>query len=93
MNIFDEDDDYMVTSPAENFFGIIHNANKDLVNFNLEKLVERLAMSEKMLEERGLEDELDNLLKSFPFENTAEWDNRKNSIFIETVGAIVSNQE
>ncbi len=92
MNIFD-DDDYMVTTPAQNFFNIVHTANKDLVDFNLEKLVERLAMSEKMLEERGLEDELESLLKSFPFENAAEWENRKNSIFIETVGAIVSNQE
>jgi hypothetical protein len=92
MNIFD-DDDYMVTSPAQNFFNIIHTANKDLVNLNLERLVERLAMAEKMLEERGLEDELDGLVKSFPFENATEWDNRKNSIFLETVGNILSNQE
>jgi len=92
MNIFD-DDDYMVTTPAENFFNIVHTANKDLVNANLEKLVSRLAMSEKILEERGLEEELEMLLRNMPFENSAEYDDRKNSIFIETVGSIVSNQE
>ncbi len=92
MNIFD-DDDFMVTSPAQNFFNIIHNANKDLVNANLERLVERLAVAEKILEERDLEDELDRLIKTLPFEDGADLDNRKNSIFIETVGNIVSNQE
>jgi len=92
MNIFD-DDDFLVTSPAENFFNIVHNANKDLVNANLEKLVERLAIAEKILEERDLEDELESMIKTMPFENGADLDDRKNSIFIDTVGKIVSNQE
>ncbi len=92
MNIFD-DDDFMVTSPAQNFFNIVHNANKDLVNSNLERLVERLAVAEKILEERGLEEEWERLIKTLPFEDPSDLENRKNSIFIDTVGSIVSNQE
>jgi hypothetical protein len=92
MNIFD-DDDYMVTSPKENFFNIIHTANKDLVNLEIEKLIDRLAVAEHMLEERGLEDELDQTLKTMPFNDPKGYENLTNSLFISTVGAIVSNQE
>ncbi len=92
MNIFD-DDDFMVTSPKENFFSIIHHANKDLVDHALEQLVDRLAVAEMMLEERGLEAEFEREIKSAPFAKTQAFENYKNSLFIETVGAIVSNQE
>jgi len=92
MNLFD-DDDYMVTSPKENFFNIIHTANKDLVNLEIERLIERLAIAEYMLEERGLEDELEQTVKSLPYSDSATYENLINSLFISTVGAIVSNQE
>jgi hypothetical protein len=92
MNLFD-DDDFMVTSPKENFFSIIHHANKDLVNHALEQLIDRLAVAEMMLEERGLEAAYEQEIKSAPFAKAEAFDNYKNSLFIETVGAIVSNQE
>ena len=92
MNLFD-DDDYMVTSPKENFFNIIHTANKDLVNLEIERLIERLAIAEHMLEERGLEEELDQTIKSLPHSKPQVYENLTNSLFISTVGAIVSNQE
>jgi hypothetical protein len=92
MNLFD-DDDYMVTSPKENFFNIIHTANKDLVNLEIEKVIERLAIAEHMLEERGLEEELDQTVKNLPYSDPGMYENLTNSLFISTVGAIVSNQE
>ena len=92
MNLFD-DDDYMVTSPQENFFNIIHTANKDLVNHEITHLVERLAVAEYMLEQQGLESEYEQRLKEMPFTDAALFDNLTNSLYITTVGAIVSNQE
>jgi hypothetical protein len=92
MNLFD-DDDYMVTSPKENFFNIIHTANKDLVNLEIEKLIERLAIAEYMLEAQGLEEELEQTIKSLPYSDPSTYENLTNSLFISTVGAIVSNQE
>jgi hypothetical protein len=92
MNIFD-DDDFLVTTPAENFFNIARMANSDIVNAEVEKLFDRLATLEILLEEKGLTGEFDRMLKSLPFSDPQRFDDTKNSLFIEAVGAIVTQQE
>jgi len=92
MNIFD-DDDFLVTSPAENFFNIARMANTDIVNHEVEKLFDRLATLEILLEEKGLEEEFEQMLKTLPFNDTARFEDTKNSLFLEAVGAIVTQQE
>ena len=92
MNLFD-DDDYMVTTPKENFFQIARTANENIVELEVDKLIERLAVAEKILEEKGLEEEFEKLLYTLPATDAQELDDRKNSLYIETVGAIVSKCE
>jgi hypothetical protein len=92
MQLFD-DDDFMSTTPRENFFSIINTANRNIVEMEIEKLVERLAVAEKILEEKGLEDEHEQMLRTMPVVDVDEFENRKNSLFIETVASIVSQCE
>ncbi len=92
MNLFD-DDDFMVTTPKENFFQIIRTANQNIVELEIDKLIERLAVAEKILEDKGLEEEFEKLLYTMPATDAEELDDRKNSLYIETVGAIVSKCE
>ena len=92
MNLFD-DDDFMVTTPRENFFQIIKTANENIVEMEIDKLIERLAVAEKMLEDKGLEEEFEKLLYTIPATDAQELDDRKNSLYIETVGNIVSKCE
>ena len=92
MNLFD-DDDFMVTTPKENFFQIIKTANENIVEMEIDKLIERLAVAEKMLEDKGLEEEFEKLLYTIPATDAQELDDRKNSLYIETVGNIVSKCE
>jgi len=90
MNIFD-DDDFMVTTPMANYFSIAKTANQNIVEMELEKMMQRLAIAEKMLEERDLEDEHERLLKSMVIDQ--ELRDRTDSIFIELVGNIVTQCE
>ncbi len=90
MNIFD-DDDYMMSTPKSNYFSIAKTANQNIVEMELEKMLQRLAIAEKMLEERGLEEEHENLLKTMIIEK--ELEDRTNSLFIELVGNIVTQCE
>jgi len=90
MNIFD-DDDFMSTTPAENFFSILHTANKNIVNNELEKMLRRLAVAEKIIEENGLEETYEQAVKQSVVD--ADIDDRLNSIFIELVGDIVTQCE
>jgi len=90
MQLFD-DDDFMMTTPKENYFSIAKTANQNIVEMELEKLFERLAVAEKMLEERGLEEEHERLLQRMKVEQ--ELEDRVNSLFIELVGNIVTQCE
>jgi len=92
MNLFD-DDDYMMTTPKENFFSIARMANSDIVNHEVDKLFDRLAAMEILLEEKGLEEEFEQMLASLPFSEARRFEDTKNSLYIEAVGAIVSQQE
>ncbi len=92
MQLFD-DDDFMMTTPKENFFQIIKSANENIVELELEKLIERLAIAEKILEENGLDEQYEKAVMSLPATSPQEIENLKNSIFIETVGQIVSKCE
>ena len=92
MNLFD-DDDYMSTTPQENFMSIIKTANQNIVANELEKIFARLALAEKLIEENGLEEQYERQLKQFQFAEPQEYENRLNSIYIETVGNIVTQCE
>lgn len=90
MNIFD-DDDAFVGTPRTNYFSIARTANQNIVEMEVEKMFRRLAVAEKMLEEKGLEDEYERMIKQTVIDS--DIDNGVNSIFIELVGNIVTQCE
>ncbi|WP_295420954.1 DUF2018 family protein [Sulfurovum sp.] len=90
MNIFD-DDDAFVGTPKSNYFSIAKTANQNIVEMELEKMLRRFAVAEKMLEERGLDEEHEQLIKATVIDK--EIDDRVNSLFIELVGNIVTQCE
>ncbi len=91
MSIFRDDDDFLSSTPASNYFSIAKTANENIVELEIGKMFRRLALAEKMLEERGLEDEYEKQLRALIV--SEELDNRTNSIYIELVGNIVTQCE
>jgi len=92
MNLFD-DDDYMNMTPQDNFMSIIKTANQNIVANELEKVLARLALAEKLLEENGLEDKYESMQTSFEIAEPDEYSNRVTSLYLETVGNIVTQCE
>ncbi len=92
MNLFD-DDDYMVSTPKDNFFSIIKSANQNIVEMEVTKIFERLAVAEKLLEDNGLDKKYEQMVNTFAISDPQEYDERLNSLFIETVGNIVTQCE
>jgi len=90
MKLFD-DDDFMRTTPKDNYFSIAKTANQNIVEMELEKLFRRFAIAEKMLEEQGLDEEHEQLIKNLVIDK--EIDMRTDSLFIELVGNIVTQCE
>jgi len=90
MNIFD-DDDAFVGTPKSNYFSIAKTANENIVEMEIEKMFRRFAVAEKMLEERGLEEEQEQIIRATMIDK--DIDDRVDSLFIELVGNIVTQCE
>ncbi len=90
MQLFD-DDDFMSTTPKDNYFSIAKTANQNIVEMELEKLFRRFAVAEKMLEEQGLDEAHEQRISASVVDS--EIDDRVNSLFIELVGNIVTQCE
>jgi len=72
---------------------IIKTANQNIVANELEKVMARLALAEKLVEENGLEEQYEKTLPSFAVIEPKEYETRVNSLFLETVGNIVTQCE
>jgi hypothetical protein len=90
MNLFD-DDDFMSTTPKESYFSIAKTANQNIVEMELEKMLRRLAVAERMIEEKGLEAEYESNNQAWVIDR--DIDARVESIFIELMGSIVTQCE
>lgn len=93
MNIFNEDDDFLVSTPRDNYFSISKHANQNIVEMEFEKMLERLAVSEKILEDMGLEEDLEKMLRAMRATQEDDLKDRVNSLFLELAGNIVTQCE
>jgi len=93
----DEDDDYgdredfWGRSPQSSYFEIAKTANQNIVEQELEKVFRRLAVAEKMLEDRDLDEEHERQISALVIDK--EIDDRTATVFIDLVGAIVTQCE
>ena len=97
-NYTEEDEDYgdykgdfWGRSPASSYFEIAKTANQNIVEKELEKVFRRLAVAERMLEERDLDDELEAEISRTVIDE--DIDGRTGSVFIDLVGQIVTQCE
>lgn len=87
--MFLEDDDIFGGSPRTKFFDIVYNANRNLVENELENLLDRYVAMEIMLEEKNLGEKVD----SFVFENPDKIEQAKSDVYINFVGDVLTNNE
>ena len=94
----DEDDDYgdyrddfWGRTPQSSYFEIAKTANQNVVEKELEIVFRRLAVAEKMLEDRDLADEHERQISALIIDE--DIDGRTASVFIDLVGKIVTQCE
>ena len=98
-NYIDEDeddfedykDDFWGRTPQSSYFEIAKTANQNVVENELEIVFRRLAVAERMLEERGLDDKLEQEINSTITDE--DIDGRTNTVFIDLVASIVTKCE
>ena len=94
----EEDEDYddartdcRATDEGPVYFEIAKTANQNIVEQELEKVFRRLAVAEKMIEDRDLADEHEKQIRSLVIDE--DIDDRTASVFIDLVAAIVTQCE
>jgi len=98
-NYTDEDDDYgdykddfWGRTPQSSYFEIAKTANQNIVEKEIEAVFRRLAVVERMLEEKGInEDDIRREINSTVIDE--DIDGRTGSVFIDLVGRIVTQCE
>jgi hypothetical protein len=91
-NIFEDEDDIFMGSVKSKFLDIVFNANRGLVESELERLVQRVATLELMLAQED-EDLLERQISQYQFENQDDVQTKSKSIFIESMGNILTQNE
>ncbi len=88
---FDEEDAIFGGTPKSKFFDIVYNANRNLVEHQMEKMVEKLVAYEAMLEKQ--DENFRQNADMFIYEKKDELEQGKNDFFIGFVGDVLSNNE
>lgn len=88
---FDEEDEIFGGTPRSKFFDIVYNANRNLVEFELEKMVERYKAMETLLEQ--FDENFDLSVKNHIMQNPDLLNEAKNDFYIGFVGDVLSNNE
>ena len=98
-NYTDDDDDYgdykddfWGRTPQSSYFEIAKTANQNIVEKELEAVFRRLAVVERMLEEKGIDEEaIKREISATVLDE--DIDGRTGSVFIDLVGRIVTQCE
>jgi len=92
--MFLEDDDLFGGSPKKKYFDIIFNANRNLVEEELSRNLEKLAAYELLFEEMMGEDkDIMQILQNYIWENVDKVKEKQTSLFIEGMGDILTKNE
>ena len=87
----DYKEDFWGRTPQSSYFEIAKTANQNVVENELEAVFRRLAVAERMLEERGLDDEHEQQISATMIDK--DIDDRTATVFIDLVAAIVTKCE
>ncbi|MBU0632245.1 DUF2018 family protein [bacterium] len=91
-NIFEDEDDIFMGSPKSKFLDIIFNAHRGLVDAELERIIERMAVLELMLNVEDSE-ALEKKIAQYAFENLDEVQTKVKSLYIESMGNVLTQSE
>jgi len=78
-------------NPKDQYFAISRTANQNIVDQELDVLLRRFAVAEKIIEEAGLTERWEKMITAMVIDS--ELDERTGSLYIELMGNIVTKCE
>jgi len=78
-------------NPKDQYFAISRTANQNIVDQEIDVLLRRFAVAEKIIEENGLSEQWEQMITAMVIDS--ELDERTGSLYIELMGNIVTKCE
>lgn len=86
----EDEDDIFTGSPKSKYFDIANQANKEIVEDEFDKLLEKVAVMELLLsQDKDEEFDINRVIKQYVFENGDEVEQMKKGLYVELAGDIV----
>ena len=88
---FEEDeDDIFMGSPKSKFFDVSREASKDIVEEEIDKIIEKLAVLEMIISKDKDEDfDINQYIKDYTLDNMSEVKAMKKGVYVEFTGEII----
>ncbi|SFV69523.1 FIG00469421: hypothetical protein [hydrothermal vent metagenome] len=90
--LFEDEENIFGGSPRSKFMDVVFNANNDIVRQELENFIEKVAVMELMLEEYVGED-INGAVDRYRATHLDEANTKTKSLYVELMGAILSQSE
>ena len=90
--LFEDADDVFLGSPRSKFLDIVYTANRNLVEEQLDKMIEKMATMELLLQEK-FGDYWERELPTSGYGRSPEVEEKTKSLYIEFTGEIVTRNE
>ncbi|MDD2829158.1 MAG: DUF2018 family protein [Sulfuricurvum sp.] len=87
--LFEDEDDIFGGTPESKYWDIHKQLSADLVRFEFDEIIAKMAAMEQMLMEHYNEDDLDKLVDRYIASNPQIIDNRKKSLYMEYAGRLI----
>ena len=87
--LFEDEENIFGGTPKSKYHDIANQANSEIVADEFDKIVQKFAIMEVMLEEKYDHDELNKMIANYGFEHSVEVENMKKGLYIEFTGNIV----
>jgi hypothetical protein len=86
----EDEDDIFMGSPKSKFFDVSNQASKDIVEEEMDKIVEKVAVLEMMIcEGKGEDFDINEYIKEYALENADKVKAMKKGLYVEFTGEII----
>ena len=86
----EDEDDIIMGSPKSKFFDVSREASKDIVEDEIDKIVEKLAVLEMIISEgKGESFDINEYIKEYTLENYEKVKAMKKGLYVEFTGEII----
>jgi enamine deaminase RidA (YjgF/YER057c/UK114 family) len=87
--LFEDEDNIFGGTPASKYHDIATQSNDEIVKDEFDKIVQKFAAMEQLLEAAYPDQDIDRLIQNHIFSNSSEVDMHKKGLYVEFTGNIV----